>query len=74
MRMSRVAGFACGALSLVGCYSLQPTRGATPTVGETVAFDVNDSGRAALGGSMGPEIGQIEGVRLGESDAVFCLL
>jgi hypothetical protein len=26
-----------------------------------VAFDVNDAGRVALGGSMGPEISQVEG-------------
>jgi hypothetical protein len=30
-------------------------------VGEKVAFDVNDAGRIALGGSLGPEIAQIEG-------------
>ena len=30
-------------------------------VGTKVAFDVNDAGRVALGGSMGPEIAQIEG-------------
>jgi hypothetical protein len=33
----------------------------TPAVGEKVAFDVNDAGRLALGGSLGPEIAQIEG-------------
>jgi hypothetical protein len=33
----------------------------TPAVGEKVAFDVNDAGRVALGGSLGPEIAQIEG-------------
>jgi len=49
------------AVTLMGCYTLQPTRGVSPVVGEQVAFDVNDVGRAALGGSMGPEIGQIEG-------------
>ena len=31
--------------SLVGCYTLQPTSGAAPSVGENVAFDVNDAGR-----------------------------
>ena len=46
---------------MVGCYTLQPARGVTPTVGEKVAFDVNDAGRVALGGSLGPEIAQIEG-------------
>jgi hypothetical protein len=40
---------------------LQPARGRAPSVGEKVAFDVNDAGRVALGGSLGPEISQIEG-------------
>jgi hypothetical protein len=30
-------------------------------VGSEVALDINDAGRVALGGSMGPEIAQIEG-------------
>lgn len=45
---------------LAGCYSLQPARG-TPEVGTKVAFDVNDAGRVALGGSLGPEVSQVEG-------------
>jgi len=45
----------------VGCYTLQPSLGATPELGTVVAFDVNDAGRFALGGQMGPEIGQVEG-------------
>ena len=47
---------------VVGCYSLQPALGVTPEAGVSVAIDINDAGRAALGGSMGPEISQIEGV------------
>lgn len=35
--------------------------GEVPELGTVVAFDVNDVGRVALGGSMGPEIAQIEG-------------
>jgi hypothetical protein len=60
---------ACGttALTLMGCYTLQPVTSASPAIGERIAFDVNDMGRAALGGSMGPEIGQIEG-RLVQKD------
>lgn len=46
---------------LVGCYTLQPTGGVAPEPGTQVAFDVTDVGRVALGGSMGPEISQIEG-------------
>jgi hypothetical protein len=57
-----VVGLLTLGVTLVGCYTLQPTRGGvSPDVGETVAFDVNDAGRVALGGSLGPEIAQIEG-------------
>jgi hypothetical protein len=62
----------CGVLAAVlvaGCYELEPVHGPTPEVGKEVAFDVNDAGRLALGGSMGPEIGQIEG-RLIEKGSV----
>jgi hypothetical protein len=59
--MSRlIAPLALG-LFLGSCYTLRPTKGAVPDVGTRVAFDVNDAGRIALGGSMGPEISQIEG-------------
>jgi hypothetical protein len=49
------------AFLVVGCYTLQPTRGSAPQVGTNIAFDVNDAGRVALGGLIGPEIAQIEG-------------
>jgi hypothetical protein len=49
-----------GVLS-AGCYTLEPAGGVTPEVGTGVAFDINDAGRVALGGSMGPEIDQIQG-------------
>ena len=39
-----------------------------PPVGAEMAFDINDAGRVALGGSMGPEIAQIEG-RLVDRDS-----
>lgn len=48
-------------LALAGCYTLQPAGGVPPQVGTRVALDVNDAGRVALGGSMGPEIDQVEG-------------
>lgn len=48
-------------LLLAGCYTLQPATGVAPEVGTHVAFDVNDAGRVALGGTMGPEIGRVEG-------------
>ena len=50
-----------GVALLAGCYTLQPARGTVPDVGMHMALDVNDAGRLALGGSMGPEISQIEG-------------
>jgi len=49
-----------GVLS-AGCYGLQPAAGVAPLVGTSVAFDINDAGRVALGGSMGPAILQIAG-------------
>lgn len=49
------------AILLAGCYTFEPVKGPTPEVGTEIAFDINDAGRVALGGSMGPEIAQIEG-------------
>ena len=36
-----------------------------------VAFDISDVGRVALGGQMGPEIGQIEGLMLQKDSADY---
>jgi len=58
---------------LAGCYTLQPVGTVVPHEGTRVAFGVNDMGRAALGGSMGPEIDQVEGNLL-ESDTDAYLL
>jgi hypothetical protein len=52
----------------MGCYTLQPMVGVTPALNVRVAFDINDAGRVALGGPMGPEIDQVEG-RLVEHSA-----
>jgi hypothetical protein len=60
---------AAAAAVLSGCYELQPAAtGVTPTIGSEIALDVNDAGRVALGGLMGPEIAQIEG-RLLQKDS-----
>ncbi len=59
--MHRLAGVVVCTLLVTGCYTLQPVRGGVPPVGSHVAFDVNDAGRLALGGTMGPEIAQVEG-------------
>jgi len=66
--MARAIGAAAVCLAQVSCYTLQavPT-GAVPTLGTNIAMDITDAGRAALGGSMGPEILQIEG-RLTRND------
>ena len=66
--MTRLVTIAMASVLLAGCYTLQPAGGVVPNVGTQVAFDVNDAGRLALGGSMGPEIGQIEG-RLVQRDS-----
>ena len=57
---------------LAGCYSLQNTRGA-PEVGTKVALDVNDAGRVALGGALGPEIAQVEGQLVRKDSAGYLL-
>ncbi|MEP6621618.1 MAG: hypothetical protein ABJE47_19985 [bacterium] len=61
MRLTRAVGFALLGVMGTGCYTLQPTHGDVPAPGNEIAFDVNDVGRVALGGAMGPEIAQIEG-------------
>ena len=48
-------------LVATGCYTLVPVANTGVPAGATVALDINDAGRLALGGTMGPEIGQIEG-------------
>lgn len=69
--MIRFAFFAVLGFPLAGCYTLQPATGVAPEVGTHVAFDVNDAGRVALGGTMGPEIGQIEGRLLNGGNADY---
>jgi len=56
--MITVSGFGLLASS---CYSLQPTLGSAPVPGTRLAFAINDVGRIALGGSMGPELLRVEG-------------
>ncbi len=68
-RSSRVLA----AVLLAGCYTFEPVEGPTPAVGTEIAFDINDAGRLALGGSMGPEISSIEG-RLIEKGAADYLV
>jgi hypothetical protein len=72
-RRASVAYLAVLSASLVGCYTLQPAGGRTPEVGAKVAFDVNDAGRSALGGSLGPEVSQIEGKLLEQENGEYLL-
>lgn len=65
--LRRFAALAVLGGALTGCYSLRPVGGVEPKPGTKLAFEVNDAGRVALGGSMGPEIAQVEG-RLVEKD------
>jgi hypothetical protein len=69
--MARAIGLAVAVTALVGCYTLQPTGGPVPEVGSRIAFDVNDAGRVALGGSMGSEIDQIEGTLVQQDTADY---
>jgi hypothetical protein len=48
-------------LSATGCYTLVPVANTGLPAGATIALEINDAGRVALGGALGPEIGQVEG-------------
>ena len=61
MRVGRLLGCVALVEFLAGCYVLQPATGTGPEPGTLMAFEVNDVGRLALGGQMGPEIAHIEG-------------
>ena len=71
MKLKRFAGLAVFLGAVAGCYSLQPVTGPGPKVGDVVAFDISDLGRVHLGGSMGPEISQVEGRLLDSENGDF---
>jgi hypothetical protein len=52
----------------MGCYTTRPIAGQGTALGSTLVLSINDAGRAALAGSMGPAISEIEG-RLLEKDS-----
>ena len=56
-----------------GCYTLQSASLTAPQPGTVVALDVNDAGRVALGGTIGPEIGQIEGRLVSQEPSEYVL-
>ena len=64
MRIGRLLGCVALVELLAGCYVLRPATGAGPEPGTRMALEVNDVGRLALGGQMGPEIASIEGLLL----------
>jgi hypothetical protein len=67
MGLAAILVWACG------CYSLEPIRGSSPTPGTRIALDVNDAGRVALGGSMGPEIDRVEGRLIERTNGEYLL-
>jgi hypothetical protein len=71
----RIGAVVTGASLLlqVGCYAYRPTEGAVPATGTRVALRVNDAGRVALGGAMGPEIDQVEGVLIQKDSVEYVL-
>jgi hypothetical protein len=71
--MSRFVGLAVLGVLLASCYTLTPARGVDPAVGTRVALDVNDTGRVALGGSMGPEISQVEGRLISKENGEYVI-
>jgi hypothetical protein len=75
MRVIRSSGIAAvnvlASVLMMGCYTLQPTMGVTPEIGNEVAFDITDVGRVGLGPSMGPEIAQVEGRLVSRENAEY---
>lgn len=60
-------------VSVTGCFTLQPVAGQPLPLGTTVSLGINDAGRAALGGAMGPEISEIEGRLIQKDSAEYVL-
>jgi len=70
-RVRRIVSYATLAGMLTGCYSLQPVSSASLQVGTKVAFDMNDAGRVSLGGTIGPEVGRINGLLIGKDNGEY---
>ena len=71
MRLTRLTGVVVASVLMAGCYTLQPTMGVSPEIGNEMAFDITDVGRVGLGASMGPEIAQIEGRLVSRENAEY---
>jgi hypothetical protein len=70
-RVTRLTGVVVAGVLTAGCYTLQPTMGVAPEIGNEMAFDITDVGRVGLGPSMGPEIAQIEGRLVSRESAEY---
>ena len=55
---------------LSGCYTTVPHSG-TPTPGQVLVLELNDNGRAALGGSIGPSATKVEGLLTSKADSAY---
>ena len=63
--MKRLAGVMLMWTLGTGCYTMQPVSGTPLPEGTMVGLDINDAGRLALGGTMGPSIERIDGRLVG---------
>lgn len=73
MRLYRIASLTASVL-MTGCYTLEPVVSTPgPSLGLVMALEVNDVGRVALGGSMGPEIGVVEGRLVSQLNGEYVL-
>ena len=68
-----LAGQVVGSVLLSGCYTLQPVGSAVPQQGQRVALEINDEGRVALGGLIGPAITRIEGTLIQQEADAYLL-
>ena len=73
MRRLILSGLAIASAAVSGCYSLVPVGGASPAPGTRIALDVNDAGRAALGGAIGPEVDRVEGQLIEQTGGEYLL-
>jgi hypothetical protein len=60
-------------VATTGCYTLTPVVNTGVPAGAQIALNITDAGRVALGGSMGPEIDQVEGRLVQHSDSAYLL-
>lgn len=64
---------AAALLVSTACYSHRPVIGQTLPAGAQIIISINDAGRAALGGQLGPEISDIEGRLISKDSAEYVM-